>query len=484
MRTTRTLTAALLALAVLLAACSGADEAAPADAEPAGAEPAEPADDADTEAAAAEPSADGVTEVPVWIAFTDYRLDWMVDVAAAFGERHPEYEIAVQGYDSYESLFQATQLAAQQGAPPAVVQYFEVATQEARDAAKPDGTPLFAPIEDRIAGRDEILGEPVVIDDIVDAVTSYYTVDGTFTSMPWNSSSTLLYANGTMLAEAGAEVPTTWAELEEACAALREAEVITDGCITWPNHGWFFEQSVGQQGGLLADNDNGRSGRATEVTLDDPAMLSFVGWWAGLAEQGDYVYTGTQRDWDGTQNAFIAQQLPFILTSSGDATAIVTDGTEAGFDVEVARMPHNGDVAYDGNLIGGATLWLVDGLDEVVEEGALAFLQFLNNPENAADWHKATGYIPITNGAVALLEDEGWFDENPHARVATDQLDAASGSPASTGALLGSFVAIRDVVTQAMEDVLVSGADPVERFTEADAEAQQLLDEYNALYAR
>lgn len=426
-------------------------------------------------------SSDGT--IDVWIGFTDYRLDWMKERADEFAAEHSEFEINVQGYDSYEALFQATSLAADKGDPPAVVQYFEVATQEARDAVAPDGEPLFASVEAAIDGRDEILGEPVVLNDVVTAARNYYTTDGEFTSMPWNTSSTLLYANTDLMAAGGVdEVPQTWADLEAACKAIRAADGAPKACVTWPNHGWFFEQSIGQQGGLLADNDNGRSARAEQVDLASGEMMAWVKWWQQMTDAGHYVYTGTQRDWDGTKNAFAAQEVAFLLTSSGDATAVVQDGTDGGFGVDVSRMPYNGDVDYAGNLIGGATLWLVNGLDEATQDGALAFLQHVNNPENAADWHRTTGYIPITNAAVDLLEQEGWFDENPYQRVATDQLDAADGSPASQGALLGGFVGIRDVMTLAMEDVLVSGADPDERFQQATTDAQQLLDDYNALY--
>jgi sn-glycerol 3-phosphate transport system substrate-binding protein len=457
------LTLLLLVLA-LVAACAGSGDEA-------------------TDTVTGEVAADGSIEVPVWIAFTDDRLDWAAERAAEFNERHEGYTVTIQGYDDYETLFQSTQLAAEQGQPPAVVQYFEVATQEARDAVKPDGTPLFASVEEKLAGRDEVLGEPVVLGDMVDAVSAYYTTDGEFTSMPWNTSSTVMFSNADVLAEAGiTEPPATWAEVEAACAAIAELPDGPSACITWPNHGWFFEQSLGQQGELLANNDNGRSERATEVTLDSDAMQAYVDWWKSLEDAGHYVYTGTQRDWSGTYNAFVAQEVALLVYSSSDTTVITSDGADAGFDVEASFMPRNGDVDYDGNLIGGATLWLVDGLDPDVEEGALAFLQYFNNPENAADWHKVTGYIPITNSAVDLLEEEGWFDESPNSRVATDQLAEASGDAASTGALLGGFVGIRDVMTEAMEAILVNDADVAERLAEADAQAQSLLDDYNALY--
>jgi len=434
--------------------------------------------------ASAQTTSAEVTGIGVSIAFTDYRLDWMNERAREFEEAHPEYEISVQGFDDYEALLQSVTLAAQQGDPPAIAQYFEVATQEARDAVNSEGEPLFASVEAAIDGRTEILGEPVVLDDIVTAVADYYTIDGEFSSMPWNTSSTLFYGNASIMEAAGIDAaPETWAEVEAACDAIMALDDAPSACITWPNHGWFFEQSIAQQGGLLANNDNGRAGRADEVQLDSSEMLSFVEYWKTLADAGHYVYSGTQRDWDYTTNSFVAQEVAFILTSSGDGTALVTDGAEAGFDVVASRMPYNGDAEYAGNLIGGATLWLVNGLSPEQSDGALAFMQFVNNPENAASWHRETNYIPITNSAIALLEEEGWFAENPYASVATDQLALADGSPAARGALLGGFVQIRDIMTLAMEDVLVSEADPAERFEQASAEAQEALESYNSLYA-
>ncbi|MGH8794878.1 MAG: ABC transporter substrate-binding protein [Stackebrandtia sp.] len=421
--------------------------------------------------------------IDVWIGFTDYRLDWAKERAAEFNEKHEDYTVEIRGFDAYEPLIQATEAAVEEGNPPAVVQYFEAATQEARDFTDANGDPLFVSVGEAIGDREEILGEPVVLDDIVKAPTDYYTVDGEFLSMPWNTSTTVFYSNKKMMDEAGIEkAPQTWDEIDAACDKIAKLKDGPENCITWPNHAWMLEQSVAQMGGLMADKDNGRSGRAEEVYVDSEEMMTYVNWWADLAEDGHYVYTDKQQDWEGVVNAFTSQNTAFLSTSSGDASRLVTDGKEAGFDVEVTPMPHNGDYENHGNLIGGATLYLTNGLSEKKSDNALAFMQYINNPENAADWHKTTGYIPITNSAVELLEEEGWFDENPHQRVANEQLDAGDGTPESTGVLLGEFVAIRDEMTQAMEDIISSGADPDERFAEAAEKAQQLLDDYNELH--
>ncbi|MFV1962141.1 MAG: ABC transporter substrate-binding protein, partial [Acidimicrobiia bacterium] len=100
----------------------------------------------------------------------------------------------------------------------------------------------------------------------------------------------------------------------------------------------------------------------------------------------------------------------------------------------------------------------------------------------AAAWHKLTGYIPITQDAVDLLGEEGYYDENPNALVASDQLAEAKNTPASLGALLGNFVAIRDIVTAAIEDILVNDLDVATRMAQANEEANKSLTEYEELF--
>jgi sn-glycerol 3-phosphate transport system substrate-binding protein len=423
------------------------------------------------------------TDINVWIAFTDYRLDWANERAAEFNEMFPQYNVVFQGYDNYEVIFSAANLAFEQGTQPAIVQYFEAATQDARDA-NINGVPFFKPIEDAFAGRTEINGLTVDLTDFVAPVANYYTLDGKFTSMPWNTSSAIMYTNQEMLAAAGVEgIPATWEEIEAACALIMAMDDAPANCISWPNHGWFYEQSLAQQNTDFVNNGNGREARATEVLATSQASIDFVSWWKNLQDQGYYIYTGVQRDWDGTYNAFIAQDIAFLYSSSGDATALTNDGTDAGFTVEAAPLPYNQATGYTGNLIGGASLWLSDGLSTEVEDGALTFLTYFTNPENAADWHKISGYIPITNSSIELLEAEGWFEANPNLRVASDQLAASEATSATAGAIVGAFPAIRNEITGAIEDILVNGTDVTEAMTKAQDNANALLEEYNLLSA-
>jgi len=346
-----------------------------------------------------------------------------------------------------------------------------------------DGNKIFKSVTDAIGGRTEILGEPIVLDSVVSAARNYYTVDGSFYSMPWNTSTTVLLSNMSILEAAGiTEPPATWGEVTAACQKIMAMDGAPSGCISWPNHSWFVEQSLGQQGELLANNDNGRSGRATEVFLESQGMIDYVSWWKDLADKGYYTYTGLQRDWGGVDTLFLAQEIALMIDSSSDTLIHQGEAADLGFDFKASFMPRNEKVDYVGNLIGGATIWMLDGMDQKTEDGALAFMNFFSNPENAAAWHQLTGYVPITDDAVNLLNSEGWYEANPNAKVASDQLAAAKVTPASLGALVGNFVGIRDIITAAIEDILVNNKDVATRMAEANVEANKSLTEYEQLF--
>jgi sn-glycerol 3-phosphate transport system substrate-binding protein len=423
----------------------------------------------------------GKTVITVWL--NDYLypgyLDPALELAERFGREHPGYHVEITGFD-FRTMPAAVAGAAERGAPPDLAEYFYTATQLARDTRAADGRPLFTSVERAVGGRSEILGVPVAIDDLVPAARRYFSVDGELLSVPPTASTLILYANTTLLERAGVEeLPRSWSELEAAAKAVTALEDGPPHAITWPNHGWFFQQAVAQQGGLIVDRDNGRSGRAESVHLDSDELMAYVRFWQRLADQGHYRYAGAAADWMGTYDAFAAQEVAFAISTSVEAGRMLQAGRDNGFTVRTGWVPSNDTADYAGVFVGGDSLWLTDGLSPEKRDGALAFIQYLLQPGHVADWHKANGRVPITRSAVALLEEEGWFADHPDLRTATDQLDAADGSPASLGPLLGDFGALNDATTEAMHDVLTAGADPVTRFAAAQAQAQARIDDYN-----
>lgn len=423
---------------------------------------------------------DEPVQIDVWIAFQDYRLDWTNEVAAEFNELFPQYEVVITGGYSYEEVFAQVAVAAEQGDLPAVVQFFEAGTQDARDSG------LFKPIADVLGDRTEVNGLAVNLDDIIGPVRAYYTLDGKFTSMPWNTSSAIMFSNMNILTAAGVEAPpATWDEMEAACEKIMALESAPEYCFTWPNYGWFFEQWLAQQDALYVNNDNGRSDRATEVAWNSEAGLAILTWLDDMYNKGYLYYSGAQGgdSWATVDQAYQTQQVAIAMYSSSDTTLYTQMGIDNGFETKASFLPYNDDTGWKGNLIGGATMWLSNNLDPEVEEGALTFMVYMTDTEHAADWHKTTGYIAIRTSANEMLDAEGWFDENPNQTVAAQQLAESEITPATSGALVGGFPAIRNVVTAATDRILLTDEDPAAVLEAAAAEANVIIEEYNLLNA-
>lgn len=409
--------------------------------------------------------------IEFWYAFSDApRSGWIEDRIEEFNaqleERGMDYEVAGERKGSYRETLEAAALAARQGTPPHLVQLFEVGSQLALDSG------IFKPIGE-VGGIDE--------DAYIEPVINYYTLDGQVNSIPFNSSSPILYANQDLMSEAGLDpevVPETFGEVLSACEAIDDAGLDAN-CLTFPLHSWMFEQWMSEQGALLANNGNGRDARATELRLDSEASLRIGQFMSDLAENGWYSYTGTLEDWGGSEAIFANQESVFFITSTADAGNITRAAADNGFAVKTGLLPIPDGVDRNGVVIGGASVWLTDGHSTEELEVARDFVLYMTNAENMVSWHKLTGYYPVVNASVDQLEQEGWFEAEPNFAVAFEQLLETNANQASAGAVLGSFLETRTIIGEALQRIY-NGADVETAMQDANEEANARLAEYNA----
>ncbi|MDM4719633.1 extracellular solute-binding protein [Micromonospora sp. WMMA1363] len=423
--------------------------------------------------------------VDAWLAdltFPNY-MDSLHQLARRFEAAHPGYQVRIRGLH-FEEIASAADRAAAEGQMPAIVEYYYTSMPDALDARDRAKRPVFIPVERAVAGRAKVLDEPVVLDDLHPALRAQYTWQGELYSLPTVVTSFHLFANVTLLRAAGVtEIPRTWQQLRAACEQVARAPGGPPHAITWANNGIPFQHAVAVQGGTIADHDNGRSGPARTLDFTTDEMIAWVQWWRELHADGLYVYTGEPEDWFGTFELFAGKRVAFRLSSSNDIAATAQAAKANGFELAVADFPYNADTPYAGNVVAGTSLWLADGLEPAVRDGALAFMQFLASPRNSADYHKAHSFVPVTRSAYRLLDEEGWFAEHPYHQAPNRQMDRWSPRRPATGALIGRYFEIQQVMTRAMHDVLLTDAQPRDRFAEATVEAQRMLDEYHARHA-
>lgn len=306
-------------------------------------------------------------------------------------------------------------------------------------------------------------------------LAAYYTIDDRLYSMPFNSSTPIMYYNKEMFEKAGiTEIPDSLEGIE----AIGEKLLNEGGAgqvISLGIYGWFFEQFIGKQGLEYANNGNGRTEPATAVAFDENgAAENILTAWKSLYDKGYAPNVG--KGGDAGLADFSAGKSAITLGSTASLKQILQD-VNGKFEVGTAYFPKVKSTDEGGVSIGGASLWALNNNDPKKTRATWEFVKFLISPESQAYWNAQTGYFPVTTAA----QEEPVFKENvekyPQFQTAIDQLH--DSSPEYVGALLSVFPEARATVESEIENLLNGNAD-VEKTVKNMADAiNKSIEEYN-----
>ena len=306
-------------------------------------------------------------------------------------------------------------------------------------------------------------------------LAAYYTIDDQLYSMPFNSSTPIMYYNKDMFEKAGiTEVPDSLEAIEEVGEQLLgkggAGEVISLGI-----YGWFFEQFMGKQGLDYANNENGRKEAATAVAFDENGgAANILTAWKSLYDKGYAPNVG--KGGDAGLADFSAGKSAITLGSTASLKQILQD-VNGKFEVGTAYFPKVKSSDEGGVSIGGASLWALNNNDPKKARATWEFIKFLVSAESQAYWNAQTGYFPVTTDA----HEEQVFKDNiakyPQFQTAIDQLH--DSSPEYVGALLSVFPEARATVESQIESLL-NGDQNVDETVSSMAEAiNKSIEEYN-----
>lgn len=413
-------------------------------------------------------SAQQPVKITLWHAMGGARYDAITkDIAAGFNKANPTYVLEPLFTGSYAETVTKAIAAIRAGNPPHIVQVFEVGTQSMLDSG------AIIPVTEMVKPGE------IDFDDYIAPILNYYKVGGKLYSMPFNSSTAIIYYNKEVFQKAGldpSKPPTTFKDVEEmgrkivASGAARAA--ITFG---WPS--WMLEQSHALANRLYADHDNGRIGRATKVLFNEAFGVDVLSRWKRWADEKLLAYGGREY---APNKAFLAGEVAMLMQSTSQVTTIEK---AAKFPVGTGFLPRIEGQPAGKSVIGGASFWVLKGKGRTPQEidAVVKFFKFVAEPQETAKWHEETGYFPATRTAVALLTRQGWFAKHPNHETAFKQIQEGPDTPATRGVLLGNFVQIRNITDTAIEKALSGKLSPKAALDEAAAEANKLLDEYNRI---
>ena len=385
-------------------------------------------------------SALAATEIQWWHAMGGALGERVADIAKGFNESQSEYVVVPTYKGNYTENMTAGIAAFRSKQPPHILQVFEV------------GTATMMAAEGAIKPVYEIMGDGFDTGAYLPTVTGYYTTpDGKMLSMPFNSSTPVLYYNKEAFAKAGLDPdkpPQTWPEVFEAVEATRAAGYPCGFTTAWQS--WVqLENFSAWHDVPIGTKSNGFEGLDTEFTFNSPAHVKHIQTLADAQKDGTFKYGGRRGD---SQALFTNGECVMYMQSSAGYAGIKKT---AQFDFGIGMLPYWPDVggAPKNTIIGGATLWVFDGHDAKDYEGIKAFFEYLSSPEVQAEWHQGTGYLPITFAAYDLTKTQGFYDDNPGTETALLQMTLNEPSANSKGLRFGSFVQARDIINEELEAI-------------------------------
>lgn len=413
------------------------------------------------------------TEIQFWHAMGGNLGETVNALAEGFNKSQTEYKVNPVYKGSYTEALTAAIAAFRAKQAPHIVQVFEVGTANMM-AAKGAVYPVYQLMADA--------KEPFDPKAFIGPVYGYYsTPDGKLLSMPFNSSTPVLYWNKELMQKAGLDPnkpPKTWPELGEMAKKAVAAGAKCGFTPQWQT--WTMIENYGAWHNLpYATKDNGFAGTDIELKFNDPARVKFIQMLADWTKDKTFVYGGRE----GKSTAlFTAGDCVFHIASSGSAAGI--DKALGQDKVGIGMMPYSPDVIAkpQNSIIGGATLWVLQGRPAAEYKGVAKFMSYLASTPVQAKWHQETGYVPITMATAEATEKAGFYKKFPGREVAVQELTLNPPTANSKGLRIGNFVQIRDIVDgelenvwsgkkdakTALDDAVKAGNDQLKRFEAAN----------------
>jgi sn-glycerol 3-phosphate transport system substrate-binding protein len=383
-------------------------------------------------------------QVEFWHGLNQPAGGLLEQIAADFNAAQTQVQVNATFKGQYPETMVAAIAAFRAGKAPHIVQMFEVGTatmMAARGAIKP---------------VHELLRETGVALDpnaYLPAVKGYYSLlDGRMMSMPFNSSTAIMFYNKDAFRKAGLDPnkpPLTWAETLEAARKIKAANAAACPFSTaWPT--WIqIEQFSALHDVPLATKANGLAGLDAELKINSPLHVRHLQTLIDMQKEGTFKYGGRDAAGDAL---FPSGECAILHGSSGLRGRVVR---EAKFDWGAAPLPYYPDAltAPKNSIIGGASFWVMTAPSRRPEEykAVAEFFRHLSQPEVIAKWHMDTGFLPITFAAYERTKASGYYQKNAGTEIPVLQLTRTTPTDNSRGLRLGNMPEIRTIIYEEME---------------------------------
>jgi len=284
-------------------------------------------------------------------------------------------------------------------------------------------TDLFTLIdEDAIVPMDPLASSPedkAWIEGFYPGFMQNSQTGGKTWGIPFQRSTIVMFWNKELFKQAGLDperAPETWDQMVEAAKKLTRTDAngnVTQWGVKIPSTGfayWMFQ-------GMTTPNDTLLMNSAgTETYFDKPEAVQALQKWVDLSAK-DKVSPGGVIEWGTTPKDFLERKAAMVWTTTGNLANLRAN---ADFPFGVAMLPAQ---KKRGSPTGGGNFYLFSKTTPEQQQAAMKFIRWATEPERAAQWSIATGYVATRADAWQTPTMEKYLQEVPAAGVARDQLE-------------------------------------------------------------
>ena len=387
-------------------------------------------------------AAQAITEINWWHAHGGRLGEKVNAIADGFNKSQGDYKLVATYKGNYADTMTAGIAAFRAKSPPHFLQVFEVGTATMM-AAKGAIKPVY-----EVMAESGLPFDPNVY---LPTVTGYYTTgDGKMLSMPFNSSTPVLYFNKEAFKKAGLDPnkpPKTWPEVADYARKLVKVGYtgFSTAWISWIQ----LENFSAWHNVPIGTKANGFGGLDTEFVFNSPLQVKHIQQLADWQKEKIFIYGGRRNL--GNAKFSSGEVAMYTESSAGYAGFMKT----CKFDFGTSMLPYWPDApgAPQNTIIGGASLWVMAGHSPEEYKGVATFFNYLSSPAVQADWHQFTGYLPITMAAYELTKKQGVYEKDPGMETALKQMTLNKPTENSKGLRFGNFVQERSVIYSELEAI-------------------------------
>jgi multiple sugar transport system substrate-binding protein len=370
---------------------------------------------------------DGGQEVTFWGNWTGEQATQIETQVEAFNASQDTYVVTYQPQEEVEAKL-LTAIAG--GGVPDVVLWDRFQTS------------VYASKGALMALDDLIAEDSVDTSMFYEAALNELTYDGTVYGIPLTVDNRSLFYNADLLAEAGLEPPTNWAELADAAEALtvREGDSLVRSGFALSDVG-LFSMWLGQAGGQMVSDDG-------QAAFNTPEGLAVLEQWDDLMNNRGVYDLGFAEGTDGFAEGTVA------MAYNGPWTLATYDAIEdLNYGIVAAPAGPNGDQASG---LGGFGMIIPEGAPNA--EGAWEFIKWwTTQPENGVAFAELSGNMPANLQAA----EDPFFTENEAYSALLETMAFATARPTIPG----------------YSDAEVQGLIPeLQRFMAGEISAEETLD--------